>query len=108
MQHTPDVDVIISFRIENQKREAPKLPMPQPHQIQFMSVARRTRCRMPADVCIGMLQCINEAQSNRGVSLSQVIQDCFIDVLMGELARYDRLGLPPFARRLTRLRRASK
>lgn len=63
---------------------------------------------MAADVAVGMLQGIDEAERGLLRAFGQAILDGLVHVPMGRFARDDRLGLQPPARRRTRSRKASK
>ena len=50
-------------------------------------------CRMAADVRIGLLQGVDEAQRGSLGVFGHVVRECILDILLGLLARDDGLGL---------------
>ena len=112
VQNPPHVDVIATLEIENKMGVALQRPTAQSWQIQLLGIARRARCRIAADVGIGLLQGVDEAKCRRVGTLVEVVLDGFIDIASGRLTWDDGLGphrrTPDLACLRTPARRPSK
>lgn len=116
VQHTPNVDVVGVLDIEDQIGIPSQRPGAKARQVQLVGVSRRAGGRMPADVAVGVLQGVDEAERGCLSTFGQVVGDRVLDVPMGLLARDDGLGLHDLPRVLpavlaaprTRSRRPSK
>jgi len=84
--------MIVAFNVEHQIRVACQGPCTQTCQTQFMPIARRTSCRVTADVPVGLLQRINEAQRRWLGIFAQVVINRSLNIPAGLITRDDRLG----------------
>lgn len=108
MQYPPNIDVIIPYNIENEVWIALEGPEPQAWQVKFVGVALRPCRRVVADVCVGILQCLNEPRRGLFSPFNQVMVDCLIYILIGYGARANGLELHPSRDREMRSRNALK
>lgn len=108
MQNAPNVDLILALHAEDQMRMALQRPDAKSREVGCVGVARRAGRRMAADVATGLLPGIDEAERGVFRAFGQVTPDRLVHVPIGRLARDDRPGLQPPARRRTRSRKASK
>ena len=93
MQHAPDIDVLRKLDVEDEIGIPGQRPRPQSRQIELVRVPWRSRRGMAADVGVGTLQRIYEAQSCVRCALTHVMRDGLVDIPAGLLARDDDLDL---------------
>ena len=93
VKHTPYIDAILRFDVEDDMRKMPERPCAQARQAQFYGIARGAAARMPANVPIGPLQSVDEVERCPVTRLTKVVFDRLIDVAAGQLTRHDRLRL---------------
>jgi Glutathione S-transferase, C-terminal domain len=81
LQHTPDIDMVRVLDVEDEIGIARQRPESQSGQIQLMGVTRRAGRRMSADVHIGTLQGVDEAQRGSLSVFGHVVRKCILDIL---------------------------
>lgn len=104
VQHPPNVNVIRALDIENELGIAGQRPKAQPRDIHFLSVPQRSGTCMPADVDIGLLQCVDESERCRFGVLAQIVRDDLVHIPVRQLSRDDGFVRRPQARDLEALR----
>lgn len=108
MQDAPDIDVILTFDVKNELRISIQRPATQTGQIERVRIARRSGCRISADVRIRVLQCRDKSECSLFCILVQVMRNRLVYIIQRDVAQNDSLGLHRPARALTRCRNASK
>ena len=91
MEHTPDIDVIITLDVEDEVGIASQDATAQPWKAKLIGVPKRASGRMVGDRTVRGLQRVNEAEGNVGSGFANVVVDCRFDVLSCGFARPDRL-----------------
>ena len=92
VEHPPDVDVIVLLDVKNHVGVALERPHAQPRQIQLVGIAWRARLWVSANVVVGLLQRLNEAQGHLITRLLEVVIDSALSILAREFAGDDRFG----------------
>ncbi len=73
VQHTPDIDVIWLFHVEDYVRELAYAQAAQSWEIEFCSPARRVDGWVLRDPMVGLLKLFDKGQSSIGPSFSKVL-----------------------------------
>lgn len=108
MQNTPNIDVVVEFDIKDKVGAALQRPETEIWQVQFMSVTRRATRGVAADLAIGLLQGIDEAERRRFGALIEIMLDRLKRIQVGPFAWDDGLGFQRRGRCWTWLRKLSK
>jgi hypothetical protein len=91
MEHTPDIDVIITLNVEDEVGIASHDATAQPWKAKLIGVPRRASGRTVRNRTVRGLQRVNAAEGNVGSGFANVVVDCRFDVLSCRFARPDRL-----------------
>ena len=92
MEHTPDIDVIITLNVEDEVGIASQDATAQPWKAKLIGVPRRASGRMVGNRTVRGLQSVNEAEGNVGSGFANVVVDCRFYVSSCGFARPD--GFP--------------
>ena len=97
MEHTPDVDVVVTLDVEDQLREMLQWPEAQARKAELGCVTRRTGGRVTADVRVRMFQCVDKPECSLPRALTYEVADGFINVSLRYQPQNDGLGCHPRA-----------
>ena len=92
VEHTPDIDVIITLDVEDEVGKASQDAAAQPWKAKLIGVSRRSGGRMVGDRAVRGLQRVDETEGNVGPSFANVVVNRCFDVSSCRFARPD--GLP--------------
>ena len=90
LQYTPYIDVVFALDVEDQIRKTFERPEPQPGQIEFAGVARRSGARMPGDMPQCRFECIDQAQCKIHAPFAAIVRRRFFDVALGKTPKAGR------------------
>lgn len=90
MEHTPDIDVMITLNVEDEVGIVSQDAAAQPRKAKLIGVPRRPGCRVVGNKAIRRLQRIDEANGNVDAGFANVVVNCRFDVSSCRLARPDK------------------
>ena len=108
VKDAPDIDFRLLLDIENQIGKLPNGSETQAGKVQFVSIARRARRRVLADMTEADFYRVNEGQRARRSGPGQIILDRRIDIAPSSLAKDDRFAAHCSLASCTCQRRCSK
>ena len=91
VEHTPDIDVIITLNVKDEVGIASQDSATQPSKTKLISVSRRSDSRVVSNGVIRGLQGVNETDGNVCSGFTGVVVDCCFDVSSCQFTRPDRL-----------------
>jgi len=89
MEHTPDIDVIISLNVKDEVGIASQHAAAQPWKAKFIGVPRRSGGGMVGDGAVRGLQRVDETDGNVGPGFANIVVYCRFDVSSCRFARPD-------------------
>lgn len=108
LKKSPNIDVIVTFYVEDQIWIAPERPGSQTRQFQLAGITQRTRCWMAGKMIAGVLQRIDETECSAIACLTQIVVDGLFNIPIGLFSQDDRLADHVVGRVRTRSRKRSK
>lgn len=108
MQHAPNIHVVRTLDGEHKVRMARQLPDAQVGQVEFVGVARRASGGVAADAGVGLLQRVDETESDGLAGFVQVLGNRTIHIPVGPLTRDHGLGYHAWVVGLAALRTRSR
>lgn len=91
VEHTPGIDVVITFNVKDEVGIASQDSAAQPWKAELIGVSRRSDGRVVSDGAVRGLQRVNETDGNVRSGFTDVVVDCCFDVSSCQFTRPDRL-----------------
>ena len=87
MEHTPDIDVIVTLNVKDEVGIASQHAAGQPWKAKLIGVPRRSGGRVVGDEAVRDLQRVDETDGNAGSGFPIVVVNCRFDVSSCRFAR---------------------